>query len=539
MATYLGAFPFPSQAPAIMTFDALVRVVVILTERYRTVLKRGRRDWLREIYRSVAVYDRRASRSMSDARLENLEGLGIKPTQGSSEGSNQGFAIDQAIEDEGGADEEDELILAAFESMDAVDAFRYGEKSDVHHSIIPTDNFRKLVQLMLLIAPLEEQDDLATYFTQLTPERLEALRRTSDCIISSFDVESSPGITYRTFDKLSSSALPHLFDGFNALFSHFLFAKDLDLSKRKASTSSVIDETPKPTPSKVSNEPPLATPGDILDLDLLSQLSFFLPPNTLFRRLRPLYSGSNHGFSMGSFEKKVFNWRAPTIILISGSILDPDSHDPQSRIFLETLPPARYPSSLPPSSDEETDRTVVYGAYINQPWKQTHKAPFGDPETILFTLSPRHTVFRAIPQGTDFVSFSPSRTNSNLPGISLGTSIPARKKELLSLGPVSLHLDDGLEFGVFTHLKTGGGSFDPSPWLSEFQDRFTITDIEVWGCGGDEEAERQRAAWKWEEAEAERRRRINLGGTGDIDADKELLRMAGLIGGDRSGGSMG
>jgi hypothetical protein len=61
--------------------------------------------------------------------------------------------------------------------------------------------------------------------------------------------------------------------------------------------------------------------------------------------------------------------------------------------------------------------------------------------------------------------------------------------------------------------------------------------LEVWGCGGDEEAREQRDRWAWEEREAEARRKINLG-TGDIEADRALLEMAGLIGGNRSGGSM-
>jgi hypothetical protein len=72
----------------------------------------------------------------------------------------------------------------------------------------------------------------------------------------------------------------------------------------------------------------------------------------------------------------------------------------------------------------------------------------------------------------------------------------------------------------------------------DWQDRFEILDVEAWGCGGDDVAERQRSAWAWEEREAEARRRINLG-TGDAEMDRELLKMAGIISGERSGGSMG
>ncbi len=54
----------------------------------------------------------------------------------------------------------------------------------------------------------------------------------------------------------------------------------------------------------------------------------------------------------------------------------------------------------------------------------------------------------------------------------------------------------------------------------------------------DEEAERQRAAWAFEEREAEARRNVKMGK--DIEADRALLEMAGLVGGHgNTGGSMG
>lgn len=115
------------------------------------------------------------------------------------------------------------------------------------------------------------------------------------------------------------------------------------------------------------------------------------------------------------------------------------------------------------------------------------------------------------------------------------------RQTLTSYQAVSLHLEDSLEFGIFTHLSEGGGSFHPSKLPcrkgKDFQDRFEITDMEVWGCGGDEVAEAQRKEWAWQEREAEARRRINLG-TGDVELDRELLKMAGIIGGNHSGGSV-
>jgi hypothetical protein len=99
-------------------------------------------------------------------------------------------------------------------------------------------------------------------------------------------------------------------------------------------------------------------------------------------------------------------------------------------------------------------------------------------------------------------------------------------------------LDDSLEFGVFTHDSAGGGSFHTSQSRqSDWQDRFEVESLEIWGCGGDEEAEKQRAAWAFEEREAMMRRNLNIGK--DVEADRALLEMAGLIGQHNASGEYG
>lgn len=161
---------------------------------------------------------------------------------------------------------------------------------------------------------------------------------------------------------------------------------------------------------------------------------------------------------------------------------------------------------------------------------------------VLFQLGPVHDVFKASVMNKDYVAFTkPPSVN---PGITIGCPIPksgqaARHESLRALGPVSLVIDSSFEFGVFTHDYTSrGGAFSTSISRKfDFQDRFQIDDIEVWGCGGDSEAKVQRERWEWEAREAEARRRVNLG-TGDVAADRALLEMAGLIGANRSGGSM-
>lgn len=557
MASYLGAFPFPSQAPAILTCENLLKVVTLLTRRYSPVLgKKGDRVWIAEIYRSLAVYDRGLSAPSSPTTTRPAAGSDTGTSDKDAESTSDsytGFAVDAPADDDGDEDDGDELVLAALDSMDVNEVFKQGENTKTQHSVIPTDNFLRLLQLLLFIAPLESQDDLALYGAQLTDERLKGLRDTAGNILSAFGLENSPGVNFKSFKAVISYSLPHIFDGLNPLFEHFLFAKDFDLSKRKDDPPKLPSQQAPQSPAEKdapAPEPVLISTGEILDLNVLCQLSFMIKGNTLFRRLRPLYSGGNDGFSMGSFEKAVFNWRAPSILLVSGTLLPDTPSNSSERTFAESLPHSRLPSSLDlPSTKGSSDRdeTLVFGAYIPVPWKSTPKTCFGDDSTLLFELGPTHDLFRASKSHSDYIYFDKPPHQPS--GIGFGSGVPQAGASAshsrhsygpIPLGAVSLHLDSALEFGVFTHLCEGGGSFqssqNPSRRRKDWQDRFAIDSIEVWGCGGDDEADAQRKAWAFEEREAAARRKINLG-TGDIEADRELLKMAGIIQ-ENSGGSV-
>ena len=532
MVSYLGAFPFGQDAPAVLGFEQMTMVVVIMTERYQRVLKKGNRDRTKLLFRSLAVFDRKESQNESTS-ADNLAETGTdtqKLDGGSGARSHvQGFAVDAATNDEDEEDDDD-LALAALESLDAIEVFRHGD-APIAQASIPSDNLKKLIMLLLLIAPFSTQESLAKHAKRLTGERLEGLRKIADNILAAFvNVEKFPGVKIHQFNTVIPVSLPFLFTGFNSLFEKFLFSKNIDFTKRRDSSTA-----PPPTLDPETDQPLLAQMGEILDLNVLSQLSFFIPGSSLFRRLRLLYSGSDAGFSMGSFETKVFNWRAPTILLVSGNrISDPPSGGLE-RVFSDALPPKRFPDSSKSSH-------MVFGVYVAQSWHQTHKECFGDATTLLFQLEPVHEVFHASSINTDYVSFTKSPTPHS--GIAFGNPHPKPKQTAglsshVNLGSVSLMLDSSFEFGVFTHNYTsGGGAFHKSETRrNDFQDRFEIESLEVWGCGGDAEAEQQRQRWAWEEREAEARRKVNLV-TGDIEADKALLEMAGLIGGNRSGGSM-
>ncbi|KAG5979619.1 Restriction of telomere capping protein 5 [Claviceps digitariae] len=526
MISYLGAFPFLQDAPVVLELSPLIMVVVIMTERYKHVLARGSKDRTKLIFKSLAVYDRKASEAnASSAQPEGDEAS--RP--GGAHGA--GFAVDLPGDDES-CEEDDDLVLTAYELLDIHEIAKQQHSTPgFHGAIIPTDNFRKLLMLLLLAAPLDAQESLSQYLDRVAGTELERLRATAECILAAFvDVETSPGIKYRQFKTIIPTLFPNLFNSFNALFEHFLFSKNLDFSKHcNDMITKEIDPKSKPA------QPLLSDKGDILNDHMLAQISLFLPGSSLFRRVRRLYSGSEAGFSMGSFDSKVFNWRAPTLLLVSGTILPEIASGGQEKSFADSLPTKRFRNGT-------KSGRVTFGVFVREPWKHTHKECFGDSETVLFQLEPVHDVFPASTMNTDYVAFT--KPPSNQPCLSFGAPHPKPRKSSRtdihnSLGAVSLLLNDSFEFGVFNHDYTSrGGAFRTSISRKyDFQDRFEIDQLEVWGCGGDAEAKAQAERWAWEEREAEARRKINLG-SGDIEADRALLEMAGLVGANRSGGSM-
>jgi hypothetical protein len=505
-----------------------------MTQRYERVLKKGSRDRTKLLFRSLAVYDRHQNQNEVKVAASPPKKNHMNAPQADDKEMRShvpGFAVDEAADDEDEEDD-DELALAALEALDAIEVFKHGD-APIAQASIPSDNLRKLIMFLLLIAPLDAQESLSKYSERLIGEKLEGLRKAAENVLATFvnDVEKVPGAKFHQFHTVIPISLPFLFNGFNSLFEHFLFSKDIDFTKRKNSSSSQASIT-----RPVELVPPLLPQeGEILDLNVLSQLSFFIPGSSPFRRLRLLYSGGDAGFSMGSFESKVFNWRAPTILLVSGSRISDPPVRGQEKAFTETLPPKRFPDSSKLSR-------VVFGVYLTQPWRQTYKDCVGDTDTLLFQLEPVHEVFHASSMNTDYISFT--KPPSSHAGIGIGCPHPKPKPTAglslhVTLGALSLLLDNSFEFGVFTHNYTaGGGAFHTSTSRRyDWQDRFEVESLEVWGCGGDEEAEGQKQRWAWEEREAEARRKVNLG-TGDIEADRALLEMAGIIGGDRSGGSI-
>jgi TLD len=567
MATYLGAFPFPSLAPCILTREAMIKVVTIMTGRYGKVLRGGKRDRIKLLFRSLAVFDRRTSTLSPNLEKPTMEQLVAeqKPDDMVQEEAAikevrppvAGFAIDEPANDDPDEEEDDdELALAALDALDAIEVFKQDQKvareRKIHHAQIPVENFKRILMLLLVLAPLGPQEELAMYGDGLSDARLRALEDEAECMVAAFDPdEATQGITYTAFTRALWSSFPLVFEPFNSLFEHFLFSKNIDLSRHRSTSNS----TPPPRLSPKINPIALDSPNQssILTPTLVVHLSTFLitkPSSTsltnLFHtgtRFHPVYSTTSQGTSLTSFSRHVMSWQSATLLLITGSPMQ------SSQSF------TKKPSSCP----------ITVGAFLPTPWSKSSSSSStatpndpSSPQPLLFLLSPRHAVF---PHNPYHRTSTPVSHFSTKTGIALGCIIPPSShtnaaSQLPLLGPVSLRVDADISTAVFQHDSDEGlGSFLPDPGLEKAQSRsgqasaqmtkkieFDIDTLEVWGVtagadGGVDEATRQKRRLDWEEAEAARRAGVNFGG--DKDGARALLEMAGLVGENSAGGRTG
>lgn len=573
MVSYLGAFPFQrTLAPSLLSYEAIIKVVVLLTERYGKVLKRGSRDRIKLLFGSLADVGRTPTETgdkpISKAEHEEPDAHGSGDTNGVIRFA-EGFAVDAPANDEA-EDDDDDLALAALESLDAIEVFEHDQRADrsVYSARISIDTFRRLLALLLVIAPLHPQGTTSKLMTNQDAESIEAIQAQVDSIMSAFldvDKPGDKGIDYKTFSRVITTSLPFLFDPLTPLFEHFLFSKNLDFSQRKESRrhspEKARSSSPPPSPHLESVFLPGPFESNILNNAQLAHLSFFLstsyPVPNLFRnwtRFHPVFSSVFHGESLTAFSHHVLTWHAPSLMLLKGVT---DSF----------------------SSGEDTP--IVVGAYLPEPWKSSSPtASRRSSDSLdssrfpcLFQILPTHTVLPAAPFFKSLKSNMPVVSFSTKSGIALGCMIPPpsraslNNKELLQPQPAgggSLIIDPALENATFivSDGLNGDGVFLP-PGLSPSSSlslsasavstttAISIHTIEVWGVVSshpelnemDPDAPKdavalQRAMWNFEAREAERRRTIHLnagGGDSETQTGRALLEMAGIAGDSQYG----
>ncbi|KAL3465525.1 TLD-domain-containing protein [Aspergillus heterothallicus] len=546
MASYLGAFPFQTTlAPSVLTFEAMAKVAVLLTERYGKVLRRGQRNRIRLLFGSLADVGRR--------EIEKPSQKEEQPDETDTSASHApGFNIDAPANDDYDEEDDDDLALAALESLDAIEVFKHDSRIDrkVFEARVSVSTFRRLLMLLIVIAPLKPLEDVSIYTSNLGEDRMNTVRKEADSVLAAFKQEPAGGISYKTFADTITTSFPYLFDPLTPLFEHLLFSKNLDFSLKRGSDVTESSTTPTPAALPQSITLPGTFQSTILNSSAISHLSFFLPSTTVNQnilhgniRLHPVFSTSAHGSSLTSFSHNVLTWQSSTLLLLEGV-------------------------------DTKTNAPLTIGAYLPQPWRSpTSTIPSTSTPSLsaLFQLSPQHFLLQGNP--------SPSLENKpNLPpayfsqhhGIAIGCQLPppsrTSKPPPTPHGAGSLLINSSLEIAEL-HISPFGhdGVFlPPAPRLTTNAGNATKTTIdiytlEIWGLVPDLDAdaspsfasqgnrtqsavEIQQAKWAFEARESERRRHINLkAGAGDSAAESArwLLETAGVIGDDSGAGRAG
>ncbi len=172
---------------------------MIVTGRYKSVIKK-QQDPIKILFRSFAIYDSRippvhekGAPSASDKEYNKQPSSGL-------------FSIDD--EDE---EDDDDLSLAALDALDAIDVFHHAERPNISRARIPLDDMRKLITLLLVVAPLEENQPIAVFVERFSGDGLKGLLATAENIMKSFGDSVQEGITYRRFRNTIRRSMVALF----------------------------------------------------------------------------------------------------------------------------------------------------------------------------------------------------------------------------------------------------------------------------------------------------------------------------------------
>lgn len=126
--------------------EAMLKVIVIMTERYDKILKRGTADRQKLLFRSLAVFDRGVRVSDEQPRMERRQPAEDEKAVPLAASAATSFSVDRpgSDDDEDEDEDDDELALAALESLDAIEVFRHDQRTDtkIHHARIPSESFR-------------------------------------------------------------------------------------------------------------------------------------------------------------------------------------------------------------------------------------------------------------------------------------------------------------------------------------------------------------------------------------------------------------
>jgi hypothetical protein len=321
------------------------------------------------------------------------------------------------------------------------------------------------------------------------------------------DDDSANCISHHAFCTWKSRNAPYLFKTIQS-FIYTRFAMTTTWPGTEDGTDDHDDTSSLRTVDLVLSQDvaPLPIDTDILDTNNCALLTWCLPPIYLTsKQWERLYSGDEDGFSMNRFEKHVFKYPGPTLLVMKIQV----THDNNQG-----------------GRKVETPQDITLAALISEPWKQGRNF-WGSDQTFLMELQPRFELFRPTGRNEQYVYCQQQA------GIAFGgttTHPPPRKLGPGAMDGCVLFLDNTLQAGRYYQEM-----YPVAPTLEKSQQHhasfdygFDVCHLEIFGLGAEKLMLAQKKAWAFESQDAARRAGVQIRQQ-DGQVDKEILKMAGII----------
>ncbi|CAI5756983.1 unnamed protein product [Candida verbasci] len=526
VAKVIGSFPFlkvPNHED--LQFEELVIFLIIMSGRYKVMFKQEI-NYLRLLFITLSYSTSEIEENKTNADSENDKESKITTTSNLENEKQEIVSSSVEVKFKIPVEKDDNLEIQC-RKIDWYDVYeRFVSNIQVDNVTINAKLLQNLLCLFLIINSVPKQThdqkvfhDRINKWDEFEPYSSYILKYLNvNLPLKNLETEST---NYEEFEQGMNNLLPQFFQqNFSKLIS-FSFMQNI---KPKSIISESFQE------SRLVN---------IAFISYLSSISKGLNIQVEISEsnLVKLFSGSETGFSIRTLETKIFKWQAPTLFIVSGKRIKSKTLSNRRYIDFDESYPRFFKSSELRPWQNEKDR-ITYAVFVNSPWKNSNKYNFGDEKTTIIQIQPRADVYTSI--HSDVLKGESIYFNNLGMGLGFGNDQPLNKNKVKKYHPgdVSLTIESNLEFAIFRHLVNNNelSYFNRCKILNEdFEDRFTITDLEVFGLGTTKELEEQKKQWEWEEKQAEARQNVNMRSLGE---ERAFLEMVGLVGKNNAGGSM-
>ncbi|KAI9488067.1 TLD-domain-containing protein [Zychaea mexicana] len=505
--SYLGSYPNCSSAVP-LTFEAFLTAFVLLTGKMDDSDNLDASLFEDMFFESLAVVHSKASNkpaSPTETEQEQPNTLPVPQHEKEEEKRTKGLSL----ADLGVSFDDLDFGQQDAERKSTADDDDNDDDDDDDSAMMLCRDLVELFTLMLYIVQMEKQEQ--TKMGSGDDKSVETLRRMARAMVDSMqptsDTSSSNNdgsdsnqdqVSQRHFFAWKRRNAPYLFKTIQS----FIYGKFALSGQTSLTTVSdlILPEDSVSTPDT----------SDILTLPYCALLCWCLPEIARRVKMWPrLYSANQDGFAMNRFERNVFRYPGPTLMVIQGEEL-------------------------------HTNKSILIGAYISEAWKQSSRHYWGNDACFVFELWPTFQVYRSTKRNNQYIYYHDDfgiamggTSKSSAPPVSSSSSMLNKRHPSSSSVNFLLQLDNTLQQGVYAQEQYPSlPTFENSACTrqkSGFNVKFETIDIEVFGMGSEKARKVQEREWEFEKREAVRRAGLQFRQADGNQVDRELLRMAGII----------